>query len=71
MDACLVLLIAMKEQFSELKLKDVYEMLIMLPKFDAEELELMFIKDQDDQDDDRFSDDEKMEASSLRKEVLL
>ena len=33
-DACLLLLTVVKEEFAELKLKNAYEMLIVLPKLD-------------------------------------
>ena len=44
LDASLVMLTVMREEFNELKLKDVYEMLIMMPKLnETDELNLMFV----------------------------
>ncbi len=56
-----MLLRVMKESFSELKLKEVYEMLIMMPKLEAKELELTLI--QDDEEEEL----ENEEMSQLRK----
>ena len=63
LDSILVFLTVFKEEFSEIKTKDAYEMLIMLPKLEAEESELMFI--QDDEEEELDSDGEKIEDDSF------
>ena len=66
------MLTVLRESFTELKLKDVYEILTTMPKLDSTELSLTFIQDGEDSQDDDASGDElkEKEVSSVREEVL-
>ena len=66
LDSCMVFLTVLKEEFEDLKTKNVYEMLIMLPKLEAEELELMFVQDDEDENEEI---DELDEESDLGQEI--
>ena len=72
LDGCLVMLTVLRESFTELKMKDVYEILTTMPKLDSTELSLTFIQDGEDSQDDDASGDElkEKEVSSVREEVL-
>ena len=79
LDSILVFLTVYKEEFSEIKTKDAYEMLIMLPKLEAEESELMFIWDDEEEEVDELEQDfdeleekeeEKPKVSKIRQETF-
>lgn len=72
LDGCLVMLTVLRESFTELKMKDVYEILTTMPKLDSTELSLTFIQDGEGSQDDDASGDElkEKEVSSVREEVL-
>ena len=79
LDSILVFLNVFKEEFNDLKTKDAYEMLITLPKLEAEESELMFIQDADEEELDELEqdfdeleekEDEKPKVSKIRQETF-
>ena len=79
LDSILVFLTVFKEEFSDIKTKDAYEMLIMLPKLEAEESELIFIQEDEEDEIDELDHDfddldekeeEKPKLSKIRQETF-
>ena len=79
LDSILVFLTVFKEEFSDIKTKDAYEMLIMLPKLEAEESELIFIQEDEEDEIDELDQDfddldekeeEKPKLSKIRQETF-
>ena len=79
LDSILVFLTVFKEEFSDIKTKDAYEMLIMLPKLEAEESELIFIQENEEDEIDELDQDfdeldekeeEKPKLSKIRQETF-
>ena len=61
LSGCLVVLTVVKEQFADLRLKDVYEILTTMPALDSDELALTLVQEDEDAEEDEVSGEDKEE----------